>query len=123
MKKSLDYIKCVLRLSCVVHEPIYGPFMGCTVNGFLYLYKVYQGWELQQNGPTDLPKENGPKFAPTALVASKFLLGNTIVLLSIRDISSNPHLHRERINGRQSLQTFPSEASNRTLVTPRYPNG
>ena len=77
MKKSLDYIKCVLRLSCVVHEPIYGPFMGCTVNGFLYLYKVYQGWELQRNGPTDLPKENGPKFAPTALVASKFLLGNT----------------------------------------------
>ena len=68
MKKSLAYIKCVLRLSCVVHEPIYGPFMGCTVNGFLYLYKVYQDWELQRNGP---------KFAPTALVASKFLLGNT----------------------------------------------
>ena len=77
MKKSLAYIKCVLHLSCVVHEPIYGPFMGCTVNGFLYLYKVYQGWELHQNGPTDLPKENGPKFAPTAPVASKFLLRNT----------------------------------------------
>ena len=30
-------MKCVLRLSCVVHEPIYGRFMGCTVNGFLSL--------------------------------------------------------------------------------------
>ena len=53
------------------------PFMGCTVNGVLYLYKVYQGWGLQRNDPTDLPKENGPKFAPTAPVASKFGLGNT----------------------------------------------
>ena len=25
----------MLRLSCVVHEPIYGRFLGCTVNGFL----------------------------------------------------------------------------------------
>ena len=32
MKNSLPYIKCVLRLSCVVHGPIYGRFMGCTVN-------------------------------------------------------------------------------------------
>ena len=35
IKNSLPYIKCVLRLSCVVHGPIYGRFMGCTVNGFL----------------------------------------------------------------------------------------
>ena len=77
MKKSLAYIKCVLHLSWVVHGPIYGPFMGCTVHGVLYLYKVYQGWGLQRNAPTDLPKENGPKFAPTAPVASKFGLGNT----------------------------------------------
>ena len=34
-KNSLPYIKCVLRLSCVVHGPIYGRFMVCTVNGFL----------------------------------------------------------------------------------------
>ena len=27
--------KCVLRLSCVVHGPIYGRFMGLYVNGFL----------------------------------------------------------------------------------------
>ena len=25
-KNSLPYLKCVLRLSCVVHGPIYGPF-------------------------------------------------------------------------------------------------
>ena len=35
IKNSLPYIQCVLRLSCVVHGPIYGRLMGCTVNGFL----------------------------------------------------------------------------------------
>ena len=42
-KNSLPYIKCVLRLSCVVHGPIYGRLMDCTVNGtvngLLYLKK------------------------------------------------------------------------------------
>ena len=35
IENSLPYLKCVLRLSCVVHGPIYGRFMGCTVNGSL----------------------------------------------------------------------------------------
>ena len=35
IKNSLPYLKCVLRLSCVVHGPIYGSFMGFHVNGFL----------------------------------------------------------------------------------------
>ena len=35
IKNSLPYLKCALRLSCVVHEPIYGRFMGFYVNGFL----------------------------------------------------------------------------------------
>ena len=35
MKNSLPYLKCVLRLSCVVHGTIYGRFMGFYVNGFL----------------------------------------------------------------------------------------
>ena len=35
IKNSLPYLKCVLRLSCVVHWPIYGRFMGFHVNGFL----------------------------------------------------------------------------------------
>ena len=30
---ALPYIKCVLRLSCIVHGPIYGRFMGCSVKG------------------------------------------------------------------------------------------
>ena len=34
-KNSLPYLKCVLRLSCVVHGPSYGRFMGFYVNGFL----------------------------------------------------------------------------------------
>ena len=34
-KNSLPYLKCVLRLSCVVHRPIYGRFMCFYVNGFL----------------------------------------------------------------------------------------
>ena len=35
IKNSLPYLKCVLRLSCVVHGPIYGRFTGFYVNGFL----------------------------------------------------------------------------------------
>ena len=35
IKNSLPYLKCVLRLSCVVHGPIYGRFIGFYVNGFL----------------------------------------------------------------------------------------
>ena len=40
IKNSLPHLKCVLRLSCVVHGPIYGPFMGFYVNGFLYKKKT-----------------------------------------------------------------------------------
>ena len=36
IKNSLPYLKCVLRLSCGVHRPIYGRFMGFYVNGFLF---------------------------------------------------------------------------------------
>ena len=35
IKNNLPYLKCVLRFSCVVHGPIYGPFMDFHVNGFL----------------------------------------------------------------------------------------
>ena len=41
IKNSLPYLKCVLRLSCVVHGPIYGRFMGFYVNGFLSLRLRY----------------------------------------------------------------------------------
>ena len=51
IKNSLPYLKCVLRLSCAVHD-----------------------WPTTT---TDPPKENGDKFAPTAPIASKFHLGNT----------------------------------------------
>ena len=34
IKNSLPYLECVLRLSCVVHGPIYGRFIGFYVNGF-----------------------------------------------------------------------------------------
>ena len=37
IKNSLPHLKCGLRLSCVVHGPIYGRFInyGFYVNGFL----------------------------------------------------------------------------------------
>ena len=38
IKNSLPYLKCVFRLSCAVHGPIYGRFMGFYVNGFLSIY-------------------------------------------------------------------------------------
>ena len=72
IKNSLPYIKCVLRLSWVVHAPFYGLY---SKRASLHI-KVYQGWGLQRSGPTDPPKENGRKFAPMAPVASKFRLGN-----------------------------------------------
>ena len=34
IKNSLPYLKCVLRLSYVVHGPICGRFMGFYVTGF-----------------------------------------------------------------------------------------
>ena len=48
IKNSLPYLKCVLLLSCVVHGPIYGRFMGFYVNGFLsiffFLFPYYCIW-------------------------------------------------------------------------------
>ena len=41
MKNSLPYLKCVLRLSCVVHGPIYGRFMGFYVDGFLSINRSH----------------------------------------------------------------------------------
>ena len=38
IKNSLPYLNCVLRLSFVVHGPIYCRFMGLYVNGFLSAY-------------------------------------------------------------------------------------
>ena len=38
----LPYLQCVLRLSCVVHGPIYGRFMGFYVNGFLSTVSLYK---------------------------------------------------------------------------------
>ena len=35
IKNNLRYLQSVLRLSGVVHGPIYGRFMGFYVNGFL----------------------------------------------------------------------------------------
>ena len=58
IKNSLPYLKCVLRLSCVVHWPIYGRFIGFYVKRFSLYMKVYQGWALQRSGSTDPPKKN-----------------------------------------------------------------
>ena len=49
IKNSLPYIKCVLRLSLVVHGPIYGRLMGCTVNGFLSK-PLYRGRKRSERG-------------------------------------------------------------------------
>ena len=77
IKSSLPYLKCVLRLSCVVHGPIYCRFIGFLCKQFSLYIKVYQGWALQWSGSTDPPKKNGQKFAPAAPITSKFRLGNT----------------------------------------------
>ena len=75
---------CVTSLLCGPWADLW-PFYGLYCKRFSLLY---QGWGLQRSGPTDPPKENGRKFAPTAPIASKFRLGNTVVVLSIRDLAS-----------------------------------
>ena len=77
IKNSLTCIKCVLRLSCEVHGTDLWPFYRLYCKRFSLDVKVYQGWGLQRSGPTDPPKENGRKFAPSAPVSSKLRLGNT----------------------------------------------
>ena len=67
---------CVTSLLCGPRADLC-PFYGFLCKRFSPYVKVYQGWGLQRSGPTDAPKENGRKFAPTAPVASKFRLGNT----------------------------------------------
>ena len=49
IKNSLPYLKCVLRLSCVVHGPIYSRFIGFLCKRFSLYIKVYQGWALQRS--------------------------------------------------------------------------
>ena len=56
---SLPYMKRVLRLSCVVHGPIYSRFMGCTVNGFS-LYKGLPRLGTQAKRPDGSTKGKRP---------------------------------------------------------------
>ena len=51
IKYSLPYIKSVLRLSCVVHGPISGRLMGCTVNGFLSIHTYINRENHSQDSP------------------------------------------------------------------------
>ena len=61
---------CVTSL-CVVHRPIYGRFMGCTVNGSLSSTKVGDSSEAARQ------IHRRKTAAPTAPIASKLRLGNT----------------------------------------------
>ena len=63
IKNSLAFTKCVLRHSRVVYGPIYGRFMGCTVNGFLSVFieynftvQLYGTWTTQERRNTHLVK-------------------------------------------------------------------
>ena len=55
--------KCMYRMYACMY----------VCNGFLSLYKVYQGWGLKRSSPTDPSKENGHKFVPTAPIGSKLI--------------------------------------------------
>ena len=87
-KKQLTLLKmCVTSLLCSPLADLWLSY-GFLCERFSPYIKVYQGWALQRSGLTDPPKENGRKFAPTAPIASKFHLGNKMVLLSIRYLAS-----------------------------------
>ena len=81
----LDVSKVLLTRSILDISAMYGRFMvffKCFFLWFSLYIKVYQCWGLQRGDPTDTPKENGRKFAPTAPIASKFRLGNSRCFLS-----------------------------------------
>ena len=48
IKNSLPYLKCVLRLSCVVHGPIYGRFMGSDGKG-LQRFATFDSLSVQRS--------------------------------------------------------------------------
>ena len=65
IKKQLTLLKiCVTSLLCGPRADLW-PFYGFLFKRFSLYIKLYQGWALQRSGPTDPPKENGRKFAPT----------------------------------------------------------
>ena len=49
IKSSLPYLRCVLRLSCVVHGPIYGRCLDFYVNGFLSIKTIKRKNRLHKN--------------------------------------------------------------------------
>ena len=74
-RNSSPYLKCVLRLSCVVHGLIYCLFVGFYVNCSSLYLRFTKG--LQRSGKKDPPKQNCCKFTPlTAPIASKFRLNS-----------------------------------------------
>ena len=75
IKKQLT-LMCVTSLLCGPRADLW-PFYGFLCKRFSLYIKVYQGCALQRSGPTDPPKENDRKFAPTVPIASIFGLGNT----------------------------------------------
>ena len=110
IKNSLPYLKCVLHLSCVVHGPIYGRFMGFYVNGRLSIKRS---------------TKVGHSSEAARLIHRRKMAGNSLQLLQSPPNSawvthdSSPFyllscfktpLHRERIKGHKSLQPFLSEA-------------
>ena len=44
-KNSLSYLKCVLRISCVVHRPIYGRFLGFLCTRFSLYMQIANSFE------------------------------------------------------------------------------
>ena len=92
------------------------PFYGFLYKRFSVYIKVYQRWALQRSGPTDPPRKTA--------VNSLQLFQSPPNSAWVTHDSSPFHslscfktpLHQERIKGRKSVQTFLSEAIDRTLA-------
>ena len=72
LKISLPHLKSVLRLSCVVHGPIYGRFTSCDVAGLLLATKeigdVCTQASLLHTYPISLHTEKTQQFAGFSVV-------------------------------------------------------
>ena len=87
IKNSLPYMN-VCSLSCVVHGPIYGRFMGCTVNGPLSIYKVIPGSTSRNSwlGCAALFSKSWPYFRPKSVIfltrSQTWPLGRNYVIIT-----------------------------------------
>ena len=119
IKNSLHNLKCVLRLSCVVHGPIYGRFMGFYVNGFLSSVVGGKGRYLRRT------RANGPNSQAGAYNRPFYLYGGHIEFIRFKEHYGMPRGRSlsidARLSGKKRTSMYISrEKGNRYYIQRRH---